>query len=157
MVVGLEEQLTVEVIRPAYGKWVLQRDYGGVVRPTWKTGSGLRWEKLRGKGSENLHNIERIWRRVQSKQGQLLKEPLRCDGDLCAATGKIFKSQHFSHKDVKDENGSYTEYMCYDCWAFEQCSPVPPHLPSLEFWCPLLIDGCSDGRDHCGLKEKQQY
>ena len=41
---------------------------------------------------ENLHNIERIWRRVQTIQGQLLKEPIRCDGDLCAATGKIFKS-----------------------------------------------------------------
>ena len=46
---------------------------------------------------------------VHTKQGHSLKEPFRCDGNLCAATDNVSSS-------IQHEKGPYTEHICYDCW-----------------------------------------
>ena len=66
----------------------------------------------------------RIWRRAHTKQGQFLKEPYRCHGDMCACADKVFKSIHLLYKDAKDEKGTYTEHICYKWSACEAGNPT---------------------------------
>ena len=39
--------------------------------------------------------------------------------------GQGIKSIHLLYKDAKDDVGSYSELICYDCWALEEGSPTP--------------------------------
>ena len=61
-------------------------------------------------------NLERLWGRVHTKQGRLLREPFRCDRNQCSGTSNVFKLIHLLYQEARDSQGACTEHLCYECW-----------------------------------------